>query len=141
MTRKLEELPIHRKAVEFCSSVTALLDRPAFGRNRKLHDQIDSANDSILSNMSEGFEQPTDRAVEKYLFDAKGSAAEVLARLETAQRKGCMTSEELARCKAMGGELLGMLGGWIKYLARCDWKDRGRHRPQARDPIQDKDSG
>jgi hypothetical protein len=20
-----------------------------------------------------------------------------------------------------------MLGGWIKHLARCDWKDRGRH--------------
>ena len=80
--------------------------------------------------MSEGFEQPTDKAVEKYLFDAKGSAAEVLARLETGQRKGCITSDELARCKATGGELLRMLGGWIKYLARCDWKDRGRHRPR-----------
>src|SRR2546428_5033635 len=71
MARKLEELPIHRNAVEFCCAVTALLDRPAFGRNRKLRDQIDSANDSILSNMSEGFEQPTDEAVEKYLFERK----------------------------------------------------------------------
>jgi hypothetical protein len=28
----------------------------------------------------------------------------------------------------MGEELMRMLGGWIAYLARCDWKDRGRHR-------------
>ena len=110
MARKLEELPIHRNAVEFCCEVTALLDRPAFGRNRKLRDQIDSANDSILSNMSEGFEQPTDKAVEKYLFDAKGSAAEVLACLETAISPGATgrTGEGTAR--------------------------------HARDPIQDKDS-
>jgi four helix bundle protein len=128
MARKLKELPIYPKAVDFCSAVTALLDRPAFGRNRRLHDQIDSANDSILSNMSEGFEQPTDKAMEKYLFDAKGSAAEVLIRLETARRKGFITSDEFTRCKTMGDELLPMLGGWIKYLARCDWKDRGRRR-------------
>lgn len=131
MANKLEKLPIYPKAVAFSVAVTALLDRPAFSKNCKLRDQIDSANDSILSNMSEGFEQPTDKAVEKYLFDAKGSAAEVLTRLATAQRKGCITTEEFARCKTLGDELQRMLGGWIKYLARCDWKDRGRH---ARDP-------
>ena len=127
VAKKLEDLPIYPKAVEFCSVVTALLERPAFGRNRKLREQIDDANDSILSNMSEGFEQPTDRAMKKYLFDAKGSAAEVLIRLGRARRKGCITSNEFLRCKSMGDELSRMLGGWIKYLAQCDWKDRGRH--------------
>jgi four helix bundle protein len=132
MARSLEELPIYPKAVEFCVAVTALLDRPGFRKNCKLRDQIDNANDSILSNMSEGFEQPTDKAVEKYLFVAKGSAAEVLTRMATAQRKGCISAEEFARCKTMGDELQRMLGGWIKYLARCDWKDRGRRT--IRDP-------
>jgi four helix bundle protein len=127
MANKLEELPIYPKAVEFCSAVTALLERPTFGRNRELRDQIDGANDSILSNMSEGFEQSTDKALEKYLFVAKGSAAEVLTRLATAQRKGYITHHDLLRSKAMGDELLRMLGGRIKYLAQCDWKDRGRH--------------
>jgi four helix bundle protein len=127
MAKKLEELPVHSKAMEFSVAVTALLGRPAFGKNRNLRDQIENANDSILSNMSEGFEQPTDRAVMKYLFDAKGSAAEVVTRLATAQRKGYVTLDEFRRCRTIGEEVQRMLGGWIKYLAQCDWKDRGRH--------------
>jgi four helix bundle protein len=94
--------------------------------------------------MSEGFEQPTDKAMEKYLFDAKASAAEVLVRLGTARRKGWITSDEFARCKNMGDEVRRMLGGWIKYLAQCDWKDRGRRRIRDSDegfriPIEDSD--
>jgi len=127
MAQKLEELPIYPKVLQFCKAVSALLPRPAFGRNRKLADQIETANDSILSNLSEGFEQPTDKAVGSYLFVAKASAAEVLARLEAAQRKGWLTPAELAECKSLGEELQRILGGWIKYLTRCDWKDRGKH--------------
>ncbi len=127
MANKLEELPIHTKALEFCAAVTAILERPAFGRNHKLRQQIVGAVDSIPSNMSEGFEQPTDAALEKYLFYAKGSVAEVLSRLTSAQRRNWLTLEELAPIQAMGEELGKMLGGWIRYLARCGWKDRGRH--------------
>ena len=126
MARKLEELPVHSKALEFSVAVTALLDRPAFGKNCRLRDQIDDANESILSNMAEGFEQPTDKAVVKYLFDSKGSAAEVLTRLAAAQRKGYITLDEYRKCRTLGEEVQRMLGGWIKYLAQCDWKDRGR---------------
>ena len=97
MANKLEKLPIYPKAVAFSVAVTALLDRPAFGKNYKLRDRIDGANDSILSNMAEGFEQPTDKAVEKFLFVAKGSAAEVLTHLGTARRKGFVTAEAFVR--------------------------------------------
>ena len=33
----------------------------------------------------------------------------------------------------MGEELQRMLGGWIEYLARSNWKDRGRHGYGIRD--------
>lgn len=81
----------------------------------------------MLANMEEGFEQPTDRALEKYLFNSKGSVAEVVGRLRSACRRGYITEDEFARCAAMGREIQAMLGGWIRYLARCDWKDRGRY--------------
>jgi four helix bundle protein len=128
MARKLDELPVYHKAEAFEAAVTALLDRPAFGRNQRLRDQISAAIDSVLANMSEGFEQPTDRAMEKYLYTAKGSAAEVCRRLQSAHRRRYITTTECAACCAMGEEVGRMLGGWIRYLARCDWKDRGRHR-------------
>ena len=128
MAYKLEEMSVYLKACEFSVAVTAIIDRPAFGRNRKLKDQIADANESILSNMAEGFEQSTDAAVANYLYLAKGSVAEVVTRLKSAHRRGWLTAEESAKFSAEGDEIGRMLGGWIKYLARCDWKDRGRFR-------------
>jgi four helix bundle protein len=90
--------------------------------------QIDDANASIMANIAEGFEQSTDAHVAKFLYTAKGSVAEVIARLRHAQRSGLIGPDECSRCVAMGDEIGRMLGGWIKYLARCDWKDRGRFK-------------
>jgi four helix bundle protein len=128
MAKTIEELPIFQRAREFCVAVTALLDRPGFHRNRDLRDQISKAADSITANMREGFEQPTDDAFNKYLFISKGSLGEVLARLATACGKRIITAEELESHTATGEALGKMLGGFIKYLARSDFKDRGRHK-------------
>jgi len=127
MAQKLEDLPIYHKALAFSNAVLAILDKPGLGKDRKLRDQISDANDSILANMSEGFEQSTDRGLEKYLFDAKGSTAEVVTRLNAAYRKHYITHDELVERIRLGEELGRMLGGWIKYLARSGWTDRGRH--------------
>jgi four helix bundle protein len=67
MAKKLEELTVYQEASEWWVAVTALLDRAAFRNDRKLRDQIADANDSITSNISEGFEQPSDRAFARYL--------------------------------------------------------------------------
>ena len=132
MANRLEELPVHSKAHDFWGAVSALLTAPRLGKNRNLRDQIEQANDSILSNMSEGFEQGTDKGLEKYLYTAKGSVAEVLSRLGLARRKGYISSVDYEKCLAMGRELMAMLGGWISYLAQCDWKDRGRYKRSRR---------
>jgi four helix bundle protein len=130
MARKLEELPVHSKAKAFSVAVSAIIARPVFSKNRKLQGQIAEANESILSNMAEGFEQSTDAHLAKYLYTAKGSVAEVVVRLKRAQRRGWITFEECAECAQMGDEIGRMLGGWIKYLDNCDWKDRGRFHGQ-----------
>ena len=64
-----------------------------------------------------------------YFLPPKGSVAEVVDHvLRSAQRAGLIGPDECSRCAAMGDEIGRMLGGWIKYLARCDWKDRGRFK-------------
>jgi four helix bundle protein len=127
MAKKLEELPVFLKARDFSVAVTEIIERSVFGKNRRLKDQIVEANESILSNLAEGYEQSTDAALANYLYIAKGSVAEVVTRLKSAQRRGYLTADECAKQTATGDEIGRMLGGWIKYLARCDWKDRGRH--------------
>ena len=125
MANKIEDLPIYSKVEAFWSAVNALLERPAFGRDRDLRDQISRANDSIPANMVEGFEQGSDRAFANFLTHSKASLAEVLNRLRIAYFKRVITAAELQRRLAAGEELGKMLGGFIKYLRRTDWKHRG----------------
>jgi four helix bundle protein len=128
MAKKIEELPVFEKTLEFCSVVTAILDRPGLRRDRNLWEQISDANDSIPANMREGFEQSTDIGFAKFLYHSKGSLAEVLARLHRAHSKKYISSDELKAMVAIGEELGRMLGGFIRYLARSEFKDRGRHK-------------
>jgi hypothetical protein len=75
MAKRLEDLPVYSKVLEFWDAVSAILRHSEVRRNRKLFDQIDSANDSIDSNMKEGFEQPTDAAFANFVFTSKGSSS------------------------------------------------------------------
>ena len=127
MAHKIEELPIYDKAVAFWAAVNEILESSRLRRNRKLHEQISDANDSITSNMVEGFEQSTDRAFANFLTISKGSLAEVLIRLKQAYFKKYITEEQLKPQLKDGEELGKMLGGFIKYLRRSDWNDRGSH--------------
>ena len=47
--------------------------------------------------------------------------------LKQAYFKKYITADELEPRLAAGEELGKMLGGFIKYLRRCGWKDRGSH--------------
>src|SRR5689334_6648472 len=116
MARKLEELPIYSKAVAFWTAVNATLDNPRLRKDRRLHEQISDANNSITANMVEGFEQGSDRAFANFLTHSKGSLAEVIARLKQAYFTKCISDEELKRLVEPGNELGKMLGGFIKYL-------------------------
>ena len=141
MANTVEELPLYTKVLEFWDVVNAILAAPRLRRDRQLWDQIQAANDSIDSNMKEGFEQPTDAAFANFVFTAKGSTAEVIARTREARKKGHISEEPLARVVELGEPLGKMMGGFIKYLAASGFTDRGRHavaptprRPFARKP-------
>jgi four helix bundle protein len=128
MARKLEELPVFSAAQRFCVAVTEILERSALSKDSKLYGQIDEANDSILSNMDEGFEQASDDGFAKYLYYSKGSVAEVMRRTRRAASKGWISADDVGRLHEMAEPLGKMLGGFIKYLKRSNFRDRGRFR-------------
>jgi four helix bundle protein len=125
MAKKIDDLPVFGRALEFWTAVNAILDRPGLRRNRKLWDQISDANDSITSNMREGFEQSSDEGFANFLVYAKGSVAEVVTRLQAATGKRLLSEQEFKERFLAGQELGKMLGGFIKYLRRSGFKDRG----------------
>ena len=78
--------------------------------------------------MREGFEQSSDDGFANYLVYTKGSVAEVVTRLHAARAKRYLTNNEVCERAAQGEELGRMLGGFIKYLRRCGFKDRGTYK-------------
>ena len=128
MAKRIEDLPVYQHAVKFCDAIDDILQRPTLRRNRKLWDQIAEANDSILSNMMEGFEQSTDDGFANMLTYAKASCAEVLIRTWRAHRRQCLTDEEYDMRRQMGEDLQRMIGGFIKYLRDSRFKERGSYR-------------
>ena len=98
MAQTVEELPLSRGS-EVLGAVTEILPTPALRRDRNLHEQIERANDSVDSNLKEGFEA-ADRtlAFANFVFTAKGSTAEVIARMRRgAPARTRITDEQLAR--------------------------------------------
>jgi four helix bundle protein len=128
MAEKIEEQPVFTKATEFCTAVNEILARPAVRRNRKLWNQIADANDSIVANMREGFEQSSDDGFANFLVYSKGATAEVISRLHGVRMRGHMTAKELSDREAMAEELGKMLGGFIKYLRSSGFKDRSNFK-------------
>ncbi len=128
MAKRLEELPIYSTAQELWRAVSAILKNPRLVRNERLWKQIDEANDSVVANMQEGFEQASDDGFANYLYTSKGSLKEVIARVRQAHLKGFVTDSDLERCEKIASELGPMLGGFIRYLRRSGFKDRGRFK-------------
>jgi four helix bundle protein len=127
MAKRLDELPLYPKVLEFWNATTAILKRPALSKNCDLYGQIEDANDSIEANRKEGFEQPTDASFAQFVFVAKGSTAEVLARMRQAHRKHLIADADLLEIERLAEPLCKMMGGFIKYLRASGFTDRGRH--------------
>jgi len=134
MAHKIDELPVFSKAQEFSVAVTAILARSKVRRDCDTYKQIVEANESILSNMDEGFEQGSDDGFAKYLYYSKGSIAEVMRRFRRAAAKGEVAKTDVDSLAALSEPLSKMLGGFIKYLKRSNFKDRGRFRAAQRLP-------
>ena len=125
MAQRVEDLKVWQRAHEFWVAVNAIINRSGFQRDRRLREQVKDAADSILSNIAEGFEQPTDRAFARYLFTSKASTAEVRKRLLLASHRSYITEEEFTSRNELGDEVARMTTGLIKYLVKSDRKDRG----------------
>jgi four helix bundle protein len=127
MAKRLEDLKVFSKGTELSDAVNAILQRPVLRRNSKTWNQISEANDSILSNMQEGFEQSSDDGFAKYLVYSKASTAEVVTRVRALKARKQVPAHEFERIAVLGRELGKMLGGFIKYIRRSGFKDRGSY--------------
>jgi four helix bundle protein len=124
MAKSFEELEVWQRARRLAEAVFALTERVRFRENSQLREQLNNAADSVLSNIGEGFGQPSDRGFARYLGIARGSSNEVVSHLVIAEIRRLIGREESVPLRREAGEISRMLSGLIKYLHRCDRKQR-----------------
>jgi len=138
MAHKIDEFPVFQDAQEFVRAVSAILQQSSLRRNSKAYEQIAEANDSILANMDEGFDQESDDAFSRHLYYSKGSVAEVMRRLRRAAVTGVVPRDAVARLESRADSIGRQIGGLIKYLKISGFKDRGRFKAsQLRSAMKD----
>jgi four helix bundle protein len=124
MAKRVEELKVWQRANELGVAISAIIGNGGLDRDRRLREQILDATDSVLSNISEGFEQPTDRGFARYLYISKASNAEARTRLLLAHNRRYISADAFDACTRLSDEVARMLTGLIKYLARSDRRNR-----------------
>jgi four helix bundle protein len=118
----VEDLQVFQRARVFAVAVFAATSR--FRSDVWLRDQLNASAESIMSNISEGFRQASDRSFARYLTIAAGSAEEVRSHLTAAELKGHVAEAQSIELRGEAREIVNMLGGLVRYLRRSDRKNR-----------------
>jgi len=113
---KFEDILGWQSGREVCQLVYQLTKAGPFSRDYGLRDQIRRASVSILSNIAEGYESQNNRTFVRYLFIAKGSAAEVRAQAYVALDQGYITQENFDALYQLTDQTSRRIRGLITYL-------------------------
>ena len=118
MAKNVHELQVFQRACLASDELFAVIRATPLGLDRDLSAQLNRASVRVVSDIAEGFEQKTDRHFAKYLYDARGGAAEIRAQLAIAQRRGSISAGDCERVSERYSEVGRMLSGLIAYLER-----------------------
>jgi four helix bundle protein len=121
----VEELEIYQKALAAAHEVSAILKRPCFQRDPRLHDQLSASSDAVPSLMSEEFGQSTDRQFAQLLYKSRSESKETRTHLTVAKGRDYVSEGELKGLCDRYNEIEKMTTGFIRHLQREDRKFRG----------------
>ena len=114
-TSDFRDLEAWKKARAMAILVYEMTDKAPLAKDFGLRGQMRRAAVSVCSNIAEGNERNTDRDTVRFLYMAKGSAAELIAQAEIALGVGHLDQNHARRLTDASEEVSKMLGGLIKY--------------------------
>ena len=117
MIRIFEDCLAWQKGRELVKTVYGLTSTKPFADDWGLRDQIQRASVSICSNIAEGFERRGNKEFVKFLWIAKGSAAEVSSQLYHAKDLNYITDDQFTSTYDTAKQVGGMIFNLIKTLS------------------------
>jgi four helix bundle protein len=122
--KSVEELEVYQKALKAAEDVSELLKRPSFQRDLRFREQMGSSSERVVSAISEGFEQSTDRHFAQYCYRSRGSSRELRTQLVLAVKRAHITEGERVSLTERYAEIARMLTGLIRHLEEEDRRNR-----------------
>jgi four helix bundle protein len=122
--KNLEDLLVYREAIVAEDAVSALLQRPAFGNDSTLKDQLSRSSSRIAPLIAEGFGQLSDRHFAVYLGRARGSSHETRTHLRKAHSSKFISDGEYAELIMRYTTIGKRLTKLITYLKKSNWPNR-----------------
>jgi four helix bundle protein len=120
--KRFEDLEIWQIARRLCKEVFNLTNKGPFLKDFKFRDQIRSSSDSVMDNITEGFERSSRLVFVNFLSIAKGSAGETRSQLfRSIDAEYCTESEANELIKEYE-QLAQQIAGFISYLNQSNLK-------------------
>ena len=114
--KRFEELEVWQRGKDLAKLIYRCSTDGAFARDFGLRDQMRRAAVSVMSNIAEGFESPTQQTFIRYLGHAKGSAGELRAQLYIALEEKYLTEEQFQSAYGLAETCSKQLARLIQYL-------------------------
>lgn len=112
-----EEIEAWQRGRKLVQDVYALTRSGDFSRDFGLKDQIQRAAVSVCSNIAEGFERRGNKEFVKFLWYAKGSAAEVSSQLYHAEDLHYISRDQFQPVYDLAKSIAGMIHNLIKSIS------------------------
>ncbi len=106
-------LKVWQKSKDLAVQIYKITEQGMFGKDYGLRDQVRRSSVSIPSNIAEGDERDTDKEAVRYLYIAKGSAAELLTQLIIAHEVNYIDETTFKELEEKCLEISGMLSRLI----------------------------
>jgi four helix bundle protein len=130
--RDYKELMAWQLASEMEILVRRATARPSFDRRWDLRRQLVRASESPCANLAEGFARYHPREFARFVRIAKGSLAEVLEHVRTAECLSLLPRSEADEITRLAHRALGAATGLVRYLESARPRPHDRDRPPMR---------
>ena len=113
---QFEDIPIWQSSRILVKEIYSIMRIGDFSKDFGLHDQIQRASVSIMTNVAEGFERRSAKEFIQFLNCSKASVGEVRSRLYVSFDIGYIDEPKLGQLGDQATELSKAIAGFVKYL-------------------------
>jgi len=117
MAFAFEELQVYQRALDFAVDVIKIIDEiDAPRKHYRLIEQIEASSTSVASNISEGKGRFSKKEFKQYLYIARGSLYETVARLQIFRKLEWINDSSFKKVYVEAEEINKMLSGLINSI-------------------------